>query len=78
MAQGGPVAWDAEWREGKVKWFSESRAYGFLGTSDDGDLFFHVLALPEGLTSLTPGTRVEYQVGKDREGRPRAQQGRLV
>ena len=27
--------------EGRVKWYSEKKGYGFIETADDGDIFVH-------------------------------------
>ena len=52
---------------GTVKWFNDSKGYGFI-TPDEGskDLFVHFSNIAgEGFKTLTEGTRVEYD---EREG----------
>jgi CspA family cold shock protein len=52
---------------GTVKWFNDSKGYGFI-TPDDGakDLFVHHSNIAgEGFKSLTEGARVEFE---SREG----------
>ena len=49
---------------GTVKWFNDSKGYGFL-TRDDGekDVFVHHSAIRgDGYKSLTEGQRVEFEV----------------
>jgi CspA family cold shock protein len=50
--------------EGLVKWFSDTKGYGFIERPDeDGDLFVHFMEIEEdGYKSLQKGQRVEYTV----------------
>ena len=55
---------------GKVKWFSESKGFGFI-TPDEGgeDLFVHHSEIKvEGFATLQDGQSVEYQVGEGKKG----------
>ena len=53
---------------GKVKWFDVEKGFGFLSRDDGGDVFVHTSALPEGMTALTPGQRVEFGVAAGKRG----------
>ena len=55
---------------GTVKWFNDSKGYGFL-TRDDGekDVFVHHSAIQgEGFKSLLEGQRVEFDVVQGQKG----------
>lgn len=53
---------------GKVKWFDTDKGFGFLSRDDGGEVFVHQSALPDGLTALKPGSRVEFGVAEGRRG----------
>lgn len=56
---------------GIVKTYIEKRGFGFIAPKDGTeDVFVHVKAMKSG--ELKSGAQVEYEVGKDREGRIRA------
>jgi CspA family cold shock protein len=52
---------------GTVKWFNESKGYGFISNDDGaGDVFVHVSALKNsGFESLGEGQKVTYDVETD-------------
>ena len=54
---------------GTVKWFDETKGYGFIRPSDGGkDVFVHVSAVERaGLRELREGQRVSFEVVTDRK-----------
>ena len=52
--------------KGKVKFFNESKGFGFITQDEGEDLFFHVSEL-QGPTA-NEGDKVEYEVGEGRKG----------
>ena len=53
---------------GKVKWYDVEKGFGFLSKDEGGDVYVRASALPEGVPSLKPGTRVEFGVAQGRKG----------
>lgn len=55
---------------GTVKWFNESKGFGFITPTDGGkDLFAHFSAIQEqGFKTLTEGQRVSFDVTKGPKG----------
>ena len=54
---------------GKVKWFSNSRGYGFIERENGEDVFVHYSALQgEGFKSLDEGQEVEFEVTQGDKG----------
>lgn len=58
---------------GKVKWFNDSKGYGFIEYDGGEDVFVHFSAIVgEGYRTLQEGAEVEFSVVKDVKG-PRAE-----
>jgi len=53
---------------GKVKFFNADKGFGFVSNDEGDDVYVHRDALPDGLTELKPGQRVEYGVVTGRKG----------
>ena len=53
---------------GKVKWYDVEKGFGFLSKDEGGDVYVRSSALPEGLTTLKPGMRVEFGIAQGRKG----------
>ena len=53
---------------GKVKWFDPAKGFGFLSHEDGPDVYVHSDALPEGVTTLRNGARVEFGIAQGRRG----------
>lgn len=55
--------------KGKVKWFNNSKGYGFIERENGEDVFVHYTAISgEGYRSLEEGQTVEFEVVKGKKG----------
>jgi CspA family cold shock protein len=62
---------------GKVKWYDVEKGFGFISRDEGGDVFVPSSALPSGVPSLKPGTRVDFGIAQGRKG-DQALQVRIV
>lgn len=55
--------------KGTVKWFNESKGYGFITKEDGGDIFVHYSAIEgSGFKSLSEGDKVSFEVAETPKG----------
>ena len=55
--------------EGTVKWFNDSKGYGFISQEGGKDVFVHHEAIQsEGFRSLAEGDRVQFEVVQGPKG----------
>ena len=65
---------------GTVKWFNATKGYGFIAPEDGGkDSFLHISALERaGLSHVSEGQRLEYDLESGRDGKTSAANLRVV
>jgi CspA family cold shock protein len=55
--------------QGTVKWFNDSKGFGFIKQDGGEDVFVHHTAIQaEGFRSLSEGDRVEFEVARGPKG----------
>jgi CspA family cold shock protein len=59
---------------GRVKWFNDSKGYGFIEQDGGRDVFVHYTAIQgDGFKSLSEGQKVEFEITDGAKG-PQATQ----
>ncbi len=54
---------------GTVKWFNDSKGFGFISQDDGDDVFVHHTSIQsEGFKSLSEGDKVEFEIVQDEKG----------
>lgn len=53
---------------GRVKWFSLEKGFGFIASDEGEDVYLAATALPEGVATVKPGTKLEFSVIDSRKG----------
>jgi CspA family cold shock protein len=55
--------------KGTVKWFNDSKGYGFIEQPEGDDVFVHFSAIEaEGFRTLAEGEQVEFEVRESEKG----------
>ena len=55
--------------KGKVKWFNNSKGYGFIGHEGGADVFVHFSSIAsDGYKSLQEGDDVEFEITQGQKG----------
>ncbi len=62
---------------GRVKWFSLEKGFGFISSDEGEDVYLAASALPEGIATVKPGTKLEFGVAEGRRG-PQALSVRII
>jgi CspA family cold shock protein len=63
---------------GRVKWFNDSKGYGFIENTGGEDVFVHYSGIAgDGYRSLAEGAEVEFEIVSDAKG-PRAANVRVI
>ncbi|HET8641356.1 MAG TPA: cold-shock protein [Pseudonocardiaceae bacterium] len=62
---------------GKVKWYDAEKGFGFVTQDGGEDVYVRASALPQGVSALKSGQRVEFGVAEGRRG-PQALSVRLL
>lgn len=67
--RGGCVARMGDRLQGTVKWFNNSKGYGFIARDGGKDVFVHFSAIQtEGYKSLSEGDKVEFVIEESPKG----------
>ena len=62
---------------GRVKWFSLEKGFGFISSEEGEDVYLAASALPSGIPTVKPGTKLEFGVAEGRRG-PQALSVRII
>ena len=64
--------------EGTVKWFNDSKGYGFITQEGGEDVFVHYSAIEsDGFRSLAEGDKVQFEISDGEKG-PQASKVRKI
>ena len=53
---------------GRVKWFSLEKGFGFIASDEGEDVYLAAANLPAGVTTVKPGTKLEFGIAEGRRG----------
>jgi CspA family cold shock protein len=54
--------------KGKVKWYNETKGFGFIETEEGEDIFVHRTGLVSSFAGLSPDQEVEFDTKKGDRG----------
>ena len=55
--------------EGSVKWFNDTKGYGYIQSDDGGDVFVHQSEIKvDGFRTLAEGARVSFELTQGDKG----------
>jgi len=64
--------------QGTVKWFNNTKGFGFIEREEGDDVFVHYSSLEnEGYKTLKEGQKVEFSIGESEKG-PQAQSVKII
>ena len=67
--EGGAPGEERAMANGKVKWFNNSKGYGFIEKEGGGDVFVHYSAIQgDGFKTLNEGQTVEFEIAQGEKG----------
>ena len=53
---------------GQVKWFNETKGFGFLEQESGPDVFVHFSSIKDGFKTLAEGQRVQFEIQDGQKG----------
>ena len=62
---------------GRVKWYSLEKGFGFIESEEGADVYLASSALPSGVATVKPGTKLEFGVVEGKKG-PQALTVRII